>query len=203
MTVVARFKNRISIVLKNGDLLKVIFQSFLLIFASEMGDKTQLLALVLTSRYKKPWTIMAGIFAATLLNHAAASWAGGWISGFFDRRILSFILSGIFFVFAAWILIPDKDEDLHKSCRYGVFLTTLCAFFIAEMGDKTQLATIALGAQFRSPLFVTIGTTAGMLAADGIAVFLGDRLTQKISLKWIRVGACLLFAAFGLGILLY
>ncbi len=183
--------------------MQAVIQSFFLIFASEMGDKTQLLALVLTSRYKKPWTIMAGIFAATLLNHAAASWAGGWISNLFDQKTLSLILGGVFLIFAVWILIPDKDEELKKSCRYGVFLTTLIAFFLAEMGDKTQLATIALGAEFKSPLLVTIGTTAGMLAADGLAVFFGERLTQRISLKWIRIGACFLFAAFGLGILLY
>lgn len=146
---------------------------------------------------------MAGIFAATILNHAAASWAGGWISNLFDRKTLSLILGGVFLVFAVWILIPDKGEELKKSSRYGVFLTTLIAFFLAEMGDKTQLATIALGAEFKSPLLVTIGTTAGMLAADGLAVFFGQRLTQRISLKWIRIGACFLFVAFGLGILLY
>lgn len=182
--------------------MQAIIQSFFLILASEMGDKTQLLALVLASRFKKPWTIMAGILVATLLNHALASWAGGWVSSLVAPQMMNWILAGIFFAFAGWILIPDKDEELKESNKYGAFVTTTVAFFLAEMGDKTQLATVALGAEFAKPLLVTIGTTAGMLVADGLAVFFGEALTQKISMKWIRIGAACLFAAFGFALLI-
>jgi len=182
--------------------VEAIIQSFFLILASEMGDKTQLLALVLVLRFRKPWGIMAGILVATLLNHAMAAWVGGWFASLVSKQHLSWILAGIFFIFACWILIPDKDEEFQKSNRYGAFATTLVAFFLAEMGDKTQLATVALGAKFGSLLLTTIGTTAGMLVADGFAVFLGEKMTKKISMKWIRVGASFLFAAFGVGILI-
>jgi putative Ca2+/H+ antiporter (TMEM165/GDT1 family) len=167
-----------------------------------MGDKTQLLALVLASRFKKPWVIMAGILVATLLNHGLASWAGGWLSSKVDPQTLSWVLAAIFFIFAAWILIPDKDEELKDSGHCGAFITTVVAFFLAEMGDKTQLATVALGARYANPLLVTIGTTAGMLVADGLAVFFGDSLTKRISMKWIRMVASVLFFIFGVAILI-
>lgn len=181
--------------------MEAALNSFLLVFASEMGDKTQLLALVLASRFKKPWTIMAGILAATLLNHALASWAGGWLSSFFSAQILAWILAATFLAFAVWILIPDKDEELKEAGKFGAFLTTVVAFFMAEMGDKTQLATVALGAKYASPIIVTAGTTVGMLASDGLAVFFGHKLTERISMKWVRRTASFLFAAFGLAIL--
>ena len=165
-----------------------------------MGDKTQLLALVLATRFKKPWTIMAGILVATILNHSLASWAGNWISVYVPGVMLSWILASIFFIFGLWILVPDKDEGLNHHERYGAFLTTVVAFFLAEMGDKTQLATIALGARFQSPLEVTLGTTLGMLFSDGLVVFLGEKLTQKIPMIWIRRIACILFIAFGAAI---
>lgn len=177
-------------------------QSFLLVLAGEMGDKTQLLALILAAKYRKPWTIMAGILVATLINHGIAAYAGGWIAGFFSPQVLSYILAATFFGFAIWLLIPDKDDGLDFNNRYGAFLTTTVTFFIAEMGDKTQLATIALGARFNEPAIVTIGTTAGMMVSNGLAVFLGDRLTRRISMKWIHIFAAVLFALFGVGILL-
>jgi putative Ca2+/H+ antiporter (TMEM165/GDT1 family) len=176
----------------------VIAQCFALIFASEMGDKTQLLALVLAARFRKPWTTMSGILVATILNHALASWAGGWLSTLASPATLRWILALIFFVFAAWILIPDKDDEStgEKSTR-GAFLTTVITFFLAEMGDKTQLVTVALGARFNDPVAVTIGTTLGMLGADGLAVFFGERLTKVVPMKWIRAGTAVLFALFG------
>ncbi len=182
--------------------METIIQSFLLVLVSEMGDKTQLLALVLVLKFKKPWTIMAGILVATLLNHALASCAGGLISGFVPANILSWILAGIFFAFGLWILVPDKDEGFVQNNKFGAFLTTTTAFFLAEMGDKTQLATLALGAKFASPFLVTFGTTAGMLVADGLAVFLGEKITAKIPMNLIRKLACGLFILFGLAILL-
>ena len=181
--------------------MTTLLQSFLLVLASEMGDKTQLLALVLALRFRAPWTIMAGILVATLLNHGLASVAGGMLSAYFAEETLKWILAITFFIFAGWILIPDKSEDLKHEDKYGAFLTTVVVFFLAEMGDKTQLATLALGAKFTNALLVTIGTTMGMLVADGLVVFFGEKLTQKIHMKWIRVFAACLFALFGLGIL--
>lgn len=181
--------------------METLVQSFLLVVASEMGDKTQLLALVLASRYRKPWTIMAGILVATLLNHGLAAWMGGWISSFVSPDVLRWTLAATFFGFALWLLVPDKDDGMPSEQRFGPFITTTIVFFLAEMGDKTQLATVALGAKFNSTLLVTLGTTAGMLVADGIAVFFGDKLTERIPMKWVRRFACFLFVLFGIGIL--
>ena len=181
--------------------METIFNSFLLVFVSEMGDKTQLLALVLTSRFKRPWTILAGILVATLLNHALASFVGNWLAMHVSPETLRWVLAVIFFVFAAWILIPDKEGEIKASGAFGAFMTTTVSFFIAEMGDKTQLATVALGAKYPSVTLVTLGTTLGMLASNALAVFLGHKLLAKIPMKWVRIFACLLFAAFGLFIL--
>ncbi|MBC7742383.1 MAG: TMEM165/GDT1 family protein [Bdellovibrionaceae bacterium] len=182
--------------------MQAIINSFFLIFISEMGDKTQLLALVLTARYKKPWVILAGVLVATLVNHALAAWVGLWASTFFSAQTLKWILALTFFVFAAWILVPDKEGKISESTGFGVFLTTAISFFLAEMGDKTQLATIALGATYVSTLFVTLGTTVGMLASNALAVFLGDRLLKRIPMQWVRIFASCLFVAFGVGILI-
>ncbi len=183
-------------------MLESLYQSFLLVVFSEMGDKTQLLALVLAVKFKRPWTIMAGILTATILNHALAAWVGSWASTFFSSSILKWVLALLFFAFAIWILIPDKDEDIEDDPRFGPFWTTTIAFFLAEMGDKTQLATAALGARFSTELvWVTIGTTLGMLVADGLAVFLGKKLTQVFSMQWIRYVTAALFFLFGLLIL--
>ncbi|MBX3022648.1 MAG: TMEM165/GDT1 family protein [Bdellovibrionales bacterium] len=181
--------------------MDALINSFLLVFAGEMGDKTQLLALVLTARFRKPWVILAGVFVATLLNHALASWAGGLAASFVDPEVLKWTLAGLFFAFAVWLLIPDKEEELKTVSKYGAFLTTVIAFFLAEMGDKTQLATIALGARYSNTAIVTLGTTLGMLASNALAIFLGDRLLKRIPMKWIRGFASLLFVAFGIAIL--
>lgn len=182
--------------------MEAIINSFLLVAVSEMGDKTQLLALVLAARFKKPWPIMLGILVATLLNHALASFAGSYITQYVSAEVLKWTLGLTFIGFGFWILVPDKDEEFKEKHKWGPFLTTTVAFFFAEMGDKTQLATVALGAKFAAPLFVTIGTTAGMLAADGLAVFLGHKFTDKIPMSLIHKIASGLFVLFGLGILL-
>jgi putative Ca2+/H+ antiporter (TMEM165/GDT1 family) len=181
--------------------LDAVINSFLLVFASEMGDKTQLLALILASRFRKPWTILAGVLVATLLNHTLAAWAGGWLSSLVSHGTLRWTLAVTFFAFAVWILIPDKEGELKESGRFGAFLTTVIAFFLAEMGDKTQLATVALGAKYASVGLVTMGTTAGMLASNALAVFLGESLLSRIPMKWIRIGASILFLGFGIWIL--
>lgn len=179
----------------------VVFNSFLLILASEMGDKTQLLALVLATRFRKPWTVLTGITLATLLNHGLASVVGHWIAGLISPQILSWILAALFVGFGLWVLIPDKEEELHSSGHLGALLTTIGAFFIAEMGDKTQLATLALGANYASPVLVTIGTTLGMIAADALVIFFGHHLTRRISMTWIHRAACAIFILFAIGIL--
>lgn len=179
-----------------------ILNSFLLVFISEMGDKTQLLALVLAAKFRKPWPIMAGILFATILNHALASWAGAMITDFIRPDILKYILAATFVGFGIWILVPDKEEDLKNNYQWGPFLTTLVTFFIAEMGDKTQLATVALGAKFEAPMAVTFGTTLGMLGADGLAVLFGHKFTEKIPMSLIHKIASALFILFGIGILI-
>lgn len=167
-----------------------------------MGDKTQLLALVLAVRFRKPWTILAGVFVATICNHFLAAGFGDLISVYVPQETLKWILGGTFIVFAAWVLIPDKDEGLKERGHFGAFLTTVIAFFLAEMGDKTQLATIALGARYSDVVGVTMGSTLGMLASNALAIFCGPQLLKKIPMKWIRAFAAFLFLIFGIVVLL-
>lgn len=181
--------------------MEALINSFLLVFAGEMGDKTQLLSLLLAARYKKPWAILAGVFIATIVNHGLASWAGGFVASYFSPQTLKWTLVLTFFAFAGWILIPDKEGELNTVNGGGVFMTTVIAFFLAEMGDKTQLATVALGASYSSATIVTIGTTIGMVASNALAIFLGERLLKRVPMKWVRVFACLMFVAFGVVIL--
>ncbi len=181
--------------------MEILINCFVLVFAGEMGDKTQLLALVLAARFRKPWTILLGILFATLLNHALAAWGGGLIAAYMGPEYLRWGLATLFFLFAAWILIPDKEEEFKETGRFGAFMTTVVAFFIAEMGDKTQLATVALGARYSSLALVTLGTTLGMLASNALAIFLGERLLRRVPMHWIRRAASFLFVLFGLLIL--
>jgi putative Ca2+/H+ antiporter (TMEM165/GDT1 family) len=181
--------------------LETLLNSYFLVFAGEMGDKNQLLSLVLMARYKKPWTILAGVTVATLLNHALASGLDGIAAAQVSPQILKWSLALTFFAFAGWILVPDKEGEIKTGTRFGAFVTTVIAFFIAEMGDKTQLATIALGARYSSAALVTLGTTAGMISSNALAVFLGERLLSKVPMNWVRITASVLFAAFGILIL--
>ena len=171
--------------------------SFALVAVSEMGDKTQLLAFSLATRYKKPLPIMGGIFLATILNHGLASSVGQWVSNRISASLLEFILAATFIGFGIWTLKPDKLDNPHNGPQLGAFLTTAILFFLAEMGDKTQLATVALAARYHSVVSVTIGTTAGMMLTDGLAVFLGERLAGSTQMKWIRRVAAGLFILFG------
>jgi Ca2+/H+ antiporter, TMEM165/GDT1 family len=177
--------------------LEAIASSFALVAASEMGDKTQLLAFTLASRFRRPWPIMAGILLATLVNHGLASSVGVWVSTHVPTRIMAGILAATFLGFGLWTLRPDQDDDRATPARFGPFLTTAVLFFLAEMGDKTQLATLALGARFHSAVLVTVGTTLGMAVSDGMAVFLGDRLATKVQTRWLRGLAASLFFLFG------
>jgi putative Ca2+/H+ antiporter (TMEM165/GDT1 family) len=178
--------------------IETVVSSFLLVAVSEMGDKTQLLAFSLATRFRRPWAIMAGILVATVANHGLASSLGSWVSSNVPPRVMAGVLAASFIGFGLWTLKPDTLDEEKGPERFGAFLTTLVLFFLAEMGDKTQLATVALAAQFRSALLVTVGTTLGMMATDGLAVFLGDRLAAKVQMKAIRWVAASLFFVFGL-----
>ncbi len=177
--------------------MEAILASFVLVAACEMGDKTQLLAFSLATRFRRPWTVMAGILTATLANHALASEVGSWVSGHVTERVMAAILAVTFVAFGIWTLMPDTLDDAEGPGRFGPYVTTVVLFFLAEMGDKTQLATVALAARFRSVALVTTGTTLGMLASDGLAVFLGEKLASRLSMKWVRRGAAAIFFAFG------
>ncbi len=178
-------------------MLQTVVTSFLLVAASEMGDKTQLLALTLASRFRRPGLVMAGILVATLANHTLAAAVGSWVSAHVPPRVLAAVLAATFVGFGIWTLVPDTLDDDARPARFGPFLTTAVLFFLAEMGDKTQLATVALAAEFRSVGLVTLGTTLGMLASDGLAVLLGDRLAARVPMKVLRGIAAALFFAFG------
>lgn len=187
---------------EKGIRVEIIVNSFVLVAIAEMGDKTQLLALVLAAKYKKPWHVLAGIFVATLLNHGLAAWAGEWVSHLVPIQYLTWLLALTFFGFALWILIPDKDDTNENPMRRGAFVTTTLLFFFAEVGDKTQLATVALAAQYQDLILVTLGTTLGMLFSNGLAVVFGEKLTSRIPMKWIHYISSLIYALFGVGLLL-
>ena len=171
---------------------------------AEIGDKTQLLALLLAARFRKPWPIIAGIIVATLANHAAAGAVGSWVASFFSAVTLSAVLALAFAAVALWTLVPDKldDDEASGLKRYGPFLTTLIAFFLAEMGDKTQIATVALAAQYQSMLLVVSGTTLGMMIANVPAVLLGERLAGRIPTRIVHALAATIFAVLGIATLL-
>lgn len=188
------------LVAASGVVMEAVIKSFLLVVAAEMGDKTQLLAFVLACRFRKPWTIFSAIVLATVANHGLAAAAGTWLSAWFSPTVLKWTVAAVFFAFSIWILIPDKEEEFESRGRFGVFLTTLVAFFMAEMGDKTQLATIALAMKYQSIGWVTLGTTAAMMVASGLPVFFGDRLTRKLDFNRVRKIAALMFFLFGVGV---
>lgn len=171
---------------------------------AEIGDKTQLLAFLLAARFKKPLPIVLGILTATLVNHGLAGALGAWITSALDPAALRWVLGLSFLAMAAWTLVPDKieEEETRIAGRLGVFGATLVTFFLAEMGDKTQVATVAMAAHYASPLLVVIGTTAGMLIADVPAVFLGDKLADRIPMRLVHSVAAALFALLGIATLL-
>lgn len=171
---------------------------------AEIGDKTQLLAFILAARFKKPVPIILGIFVATLVNHALAGALGAWITASISPEILRWVLGASFIGMAIWTMIPDKmeEEETRVVGRLGVFGATLITFFLAEMGDKTQIATVAMAAHYAQPLMVVAGTTLGMLIADVPAVFVGDKLASKIPMKLVHSIAAAIFALLGLATLM-
>ncbi len=166
---------------------------------AEMGDKTQLLSLVLAARFKRPWPIVAGIFVATVLNHALAGAAGAWLMAAIGPDVMRWVLGISFIAMAVWMLIPDKldDDDAPSRSHFGVFAATTWAFFLAEMGDKTQIATVALGAQYEPLIAVVVGTTLGMMLANAPVVFFGDTITRKVPIRAVHAAAAVIFAVLG------
>lgn len=166
---------------------------------AEMGDKTQLLSLVLAARFRKPWPIVLGILVATLVNHALAGAVGSWVTGLLGPDVLRWVLGGSFIAMALWMLVPDKlDEDeADRAPRAGVFVTTVVAFFLAEMGDKTQVATVMLAAQFQAWAAVVAGTTLGMVLANAPVVWFGERITRRVPIKAVHTVGAVIFLVLG------
>ena len=171
---------------------------------AEMGDKTQLLSLVLAARFRKPWPIVLGILVATLANHGLAGAVGSWVTTVLGPDVLRWVLGGSFIAMAVWMLIPDKldEEEGDNAPRMGVFLTTVVAFFLAEMGDKTQIATVMLAAQYQAWFAVVAGTTLGMMLANAPVVWLGDAITKRVPLRMVHTVSALIFAVLGAAALL-
>ena len=184
--------------------MEALFVSTGVVALAEIGDKTQLLAFILAARFKKPLPIIAGIFCATLVNHGLAGALGAWITTALSPEVLRWVLGVSFLAMAIWTMIPDKIEEgeTKLATKFGVFGVTLITFFFAEMGDKTQIATIAMAAHYASPILVVIGTTAGMLIADVPAVFVGEKLAARIPMKLVHGIAAAVFATLGIATLL-
>lgn len=165
---------------------------------AEMGDKTQLLSLLLAAKFRRPVPIILGILVATVLNHAFAGAIGSWVTAFFGNDVLRWVLGLSFLAMAVWTLIPDKVDDVDaKPAKFGVFGATVLAFFLAEMGDKTQVATVALAAKYAAFIPVVAGTTLGMMIANVPAVLLGNKIIQMVSLKLVHAIAAVIFAVLG------
>ncbi len=187
-----------------GTIMEALFVSTGIVALAEIGDKTQLLAFILAARFKKPLPIILGILVATLINHGLAGALGAWIMAAVNPDILRWVLGFSFIGMAAWTLIPDKieEDDTQVAKRFGIFGATLITFFLAEMGDKTQVATVAMAAHYGTPILVIIGTTLGMLIADVPAVFVGDKFAARIPMKLVHSIAAAVFAILGVATLL-
>lgn len=184
--------------------MEALLTSTLSVAIAEIGDKTQLLALLLICRFRKPWPIIAGMFAATLLNHAGAAWIGEFISRWLDPKIMVYLVAVAFIAMAVWILVPDKMDDEESSLdKYGPFMATFVLFFIAEIGDKTQIATVLLAAKYDSLVQVITGTTLGMMLANVPVVLIGKLGADKLPLKGIRIACACLFVGLGISTLIF
>ena len=181
--------------------MDAFFVSTAIVALAEMGDKTQLLSLVLAARFRKPWPIVLGILVATLVNHALAGAVGAWVTQMVGPDVMRWILGLSFIAMAVWMLIPDKldDDGTSQHSRWGVFGTTLIAFFLAEMGDKTQIATVMLAAQYAGAyVWVVAGTTFGMMLANAPVVWLGDKLVKKVPIRVVHMVSAGIFLVLGL-----
>jgi putative Ca2+/H+ antiporter (TMEM165/GDT1 family) len=183
--------------------MQALITSTAVVALAEIGDKTQLLAIVLATRFKRPWPIIGGIFGATVANHFLAALVGSEVASILQGQWFRYLVAISFIAMAAWTLVPDKLDGVDdKPPRFGALVTTLIAFFLVEMGDKTQIATVALGARFHSVIEVTTGTTLGMMLANVPAVFLGHELIKRVPMRAVRIVAALLFLLIGLWLLL-
>ncbi len=185
-------------------IMEAFFISTGVVALAEIGDKTQLLAFLLAARFKRPLPIILGIFVATILNHALAGAVGAWLTRLVQPDMLRWILGVSFIGMALWTLIPDKieDDEAQVASKLGVFGATLVTFFLAEMGDKTQIATVAMAARYPEPVMVVLGTTLGMMLANVPAVFAGDKLAERIPMRLVHGLAAALFAVLGVATLL-
>jgi putative Ca2+/H+ antiporter (TMEM165/GDT1 family) len=182
--------------------MEAFFISTGIVALAEMGDKTQLLSLVLAARFRKPWPIVWGILVATLANHALAGGLGAWATHFMGPTVLRWVLGASFLAMAAWMLVPDTlDDEEDVTPKFGVFGTTVIAFFLAEMGDKTQIATVMLAAEYQSWVWVVAGTTLGMMLANAPVVWFGERITRLIPLTWVHRISAAVFVILGLLVL--
>lgn len=178
--------------------MQAFLSSVFPVLLAEIGDKTQLLTLFLAARFAQKYAIIAGMLAATLLNHIVSAWFGVLLAEWATPTVMAWIAGVCFILVGVWLLKPDKDQPLnHRHLRYGAFITTCILFFVAEIGDKTQLATITLAARYHDVFSVVTGSTLGILLANVPAIFLGARLVNKLPLKAIRISACLLFCLLG------
>jgi putative Ca2+/H+ antiporter (TMEM165/GDT1 family) len=183
--------------------MSALLTSTLVVAVAEIGDKTQLLSLMLAARFRRPWPIILGIFVATIANHFVAAWVGDWVAGALGPQTLRWLLGVAFIAIAVWALKPDELDDAPSGRRsMGVFATALVAFFIAEIGDKTQVATIAMAAKYTELAAVVAGTTLGMMLANVPVVFFGERIVARLPLKAIRWFAAAMFAVMGVAVLL-
>ena len=182
------------------DLMAAFLVSTGIVALAEMGDKTQLLALLLAARFKKPWAIVIGIFVATVINHALAGALGAWVTTVVSPQIMRWLLGASFLLMSIWMLIPDKlkHDSASQSPKLGVFVTTVLVFFLAEMGDKTQIATVMLAAKYEAYVSVVAGTTLGMMLANAPVVWFGERITRQVPLRSVHILSALVFAALGL-----
>lgn len=180
--------------------METLFFSTLSVAIAEIGDKTQLLSLFLAARYRRPWPIIGGILIATLINHGLSAWLGNWLTSLVPQDWLRWLVGGSFIAIALWVLIPDEmeEEGSGRWERYGPMFATTVLFFVAEIGDKTQVATVVLAAEYQNLVLVTMGTTLGMLIANVPVVLLGEKIMGRIPLDYTRYIASALFAVLGL-----
>jgi putative Ca2+/H+ antiporter (TMEM165/GDT1 family) len=183
--------------------MEALINSTLAVAIAEIGDKTQLLSLFLASRFSQRYAICAGILVATILNHAVSAWAGAWLIQYVPADWGKWLISLSFFAVALWILVPDKDDDTPSPLeKHGAFIASTVLFFLAEIGDKTQIATVLLAAKYPETFWVVLGTTLGMLAANVPVVFAGSWLMEKMPLQYARIFAFILFAGLGVATLM-
>jgi putative Ca2+/H+ antiporter (TMEM165/GDT1 family) len=184
------------------ELLEPFLVSFLVVLPAELGDKTQILAFSLATRFRRPWTVLAGIVTAVTVNHLLTAFAGSWAGGLLPPRVLAAVVGSSFIAVGAWTLWGGDEEEHEKISRYGAYLTTVIAFFLMEMADKTQCAVLVLAANYHSPLSVAAGGITAMTAVNGIGVFLGDRVSRVLPPRALRIGTASLFLVLGVAALL-